>query len=299
MKAPRITLDQWAALVAVVESGGHAQASRQLHRTQSTVTYTINKLEDLLGLPLFEREGRRSVLTPAGQVLYRRGRTLLVEAGRLERAAAELAQGSEPEVRLAVEIIFPTWLLLDCLAQFGRERPETRVELIESVLAGTDEALLEGRVDLAIGSVVPGGFIGEPLMQIKFVCAAAPTHPLHLLDRELTLDDLREHRHLVIRDSGARRTRSGGWLNENRWTVSHKATSIRAACMGLGYAWFPEEGIREELQAERLRPLRLVEGRERYATVYLMLADSDLAGPATRRLATLLRERTATHPTAS
>jgi DNA-binding transcriptional ArsR family regulator len=112
----------------------------QLHRTQSTVTYTINKLEDLLGLPLFEREGRRSVLTPAGQVLYRRGRTLLVEAGRLERAAAELAQGSEPEVRLAVEIIFPTWLLLDCLAQFGRERPETRVELIESVLAGTDEA---------------------------------------------------------------------------------------------------------------------------------------------------------------
>ena len=158
-------------------------------------------------------------------------------------------------MRLAVEIIFPTWLLLDCLAQFGRERPETRVELIESVLAGTDEALLEGRVDLAIGSVVPGGFIGEPLMQIKFVCAAAPTHPLHLLDRELTLDDLRDYRHLVIRDSGARRTRSGGWLNENRWTVSHKATSIRAACMGLGYAWFPEEGIREELQAERLRPL--------------------------------------------
>jgi DNA-binding transcriptional LysR family regulator len=299
MKTPRITLDQWAALVAVVESGGHAQASRKLHRTQSTVTYTINKLEDLLGIAVFEREGRRSVLTPAGQVLYRRGRALLVEAERLERSAAELAQGWEPEVRLAVEIIFPTWLLLDCLAQFGRERPETRIELIESVLAGTDEALLEGRVDLAIGSVVPGGFVGEPLMQIKFVCAAAPTHPLHLLDRELTLDDLREHRHLVIRDSGARRTRSGGWLNENRWTVSHKATSIRAACMGLGYAWFPEESIREELRAERLRPLRLAEGRERFATVYLMLADSDLAGPATRRLATLLRERTASHPTDS
>ena len=120
-----------------------------------------------------------------------------------------------------------------------------------------------------------------------------------LLDRELTLDDLREHRHLVIRDSGARRTRSGGWLNENRWTVSHKATSIRAACMGLGYAWFPEESIREELRAERLRPLRLAEGRERFATVYLMLADSDLAGPATRRLATLLRERTASHSTDS
>jgi DNA-binding transcriptional LysR family regulator len=108
----------------------------------------------------------------------------------------------------------------------------------------------------------------------------------------LTVEDLREHRHLVIRDSGARRTRSGGWLNERRWTVSHKATSIRAACMGLGFAWFPEESIREELDVGRLVPLPLVEGRERYATVYLMLADSDLAGPGTKRLAEILRART-------
>src|SRR5262252_3219058 len=231
MKTPKITLDQWATLVAVVDGGGHAQASRQLHRTQSTVTYTISKLEDLLGVKVFERSGRRSVLTPAGQALYRRGRALVIEARRLERAATELATGCEPEIRLAVEIVFPTWVLLDCLAVFGRERPDTRIELIESVLAGTDEALLEGRVDLAIGSVVPGGFIGEPLMQVRFLCAAAPTHPLNSLGRSITLDDLREHRHLVVRDSGARRTRSGGWLNERRWTVSHKATSIRAACM--------------------------------------------------------------------
>src|SRR5687767_4128370 len=121
MSTPRITLDQWAALVAVVEHGGHAQASRHLHRTQSTVTYTINKLEDQLGLPIFERTGRRSVLTPAGEVVYRRGRALLIEAGRLERSAAELARGSEPEVRIAVEIIFPTWLLLACLGEFARE----------------------------------------------------------------------------------------------------------------------------------------------------------------------------------
>jgi DNA-binding transcriptional LysR family regulator len=292
MTTPRITLDQWATLVAVVEGGGHAQASHRLHRTQSTVTYTISKLEDLLGVKLFERAGRRSVLTPAGHALYRRGRALVVEARRLERAATELASGWESELRLAVEIIYPTWLLLDCLAEFGRERPDTRIELIESVLAGTDEALLEGRVDLAIGSVVPGGFIGEPLMQVRFVCAAAPAHPLHALGRPLTVEDLREHRHLVIRDSGARRTRSGGWLNERRWTVSHKATSIRAACMGLGFAWFPEESIREELDLGRLVPLPLVEGRERYATVYLMLADSDLAGPGTKRLAEILRART-------
>ena len=60
MTAPRITLDQWAALVAVVEQGGYGQASEHLHRTQSTVTYTIKKLEDQLGLKVFERQGRRS-----------------------------------------------------------------------------------------------------------------------------------------------------------------------------------------------------------------------------------------------
>jgi DNA-binding transcriptional LysR family regulator len=293
MSAPRITLDQWAALVAVVEAGGYAQASARLHRTQSTVTYTIKKLEDLLGVKVFELQGRKAVLTPTGKVLYRRGKSLLDEAARVERAAADLARGWEPELRIAVDIVFPTWLLLECCAEFGRERPETRIELIESVLGGTEEALTEGRVDLAIGGIVPGGFLGDALMQVRFVCAAAPSHPLHRLGRTLTLDDLRHHRHLVVRDSGALRSRSGGWLNEQRWTVSHKATSIRAAVMGLGYAWYPEENIREELESGKLAPLPLAEGAERYATLYLIFADPGTAGPGARRLAGILRTRVA------
>lgn len=291
MNQPRTTLDQWNALVAVVEAGGYAQASARLHRTQSTVTYTIKKLEDLLGVKVFELQGRKAALTPIGQVLYRRGRALLEEAGRVERAAADLARGWEPEIRLAADIIFPTWLLLECCAAFSAERPDIRLELIESVLGGTEEALTEGRVDLAIGGVVPGGFLGDPLMQVRFVCAAAPSHPLHQLGRALTLDDLREHRHLVVRDSGALRSRSGGWLNEKRWTMSHKATSIRAACMGLGFAWYPEENIREELASGRLAPLPLAEGRERYVTLYLIYADAESAGPGARRLAQILRDR--------
>ena len=293
MSQPRITLDQWGALVAVVEAGGYAQASSRLHRTQSTVTYTIKKLEDLLGVKVFELQGRKAALTPIGQVLYRRGKALLEEAGRVERAAADLARGWEPEIRLAADIIFPTWLLLECCAAFSAERPDIRLELIESVLGGTEEALTEGRVDLAIGGVVPGGFLGDPLMQVRFVCAAAPAHPLHQLGRTLTLDDLREHRHLVVRDSGALRSRSGGWLNEKRWTVSHKATSIRAACMGLGFAWYPEENIREELASGRLAPLPLAEGRERYVTLYLVYADAESAGPGARRLAQILRDKVA------
>lgn len=293
MTAPRISLDQWNALVAVVEAGGYAAASDRLHRTQSTVTYTIKKLEDLLGVGVFELQGRKAVLTATGQLLYRRGKALVAEAERLERSAAELARGREPEIRLAADVIFPTWLLLDCLAMFGEEQPGTRIELLETVLGGTEEALAAGSVDLAIGSVVPGGFLGDPLMQVRFVCAAAPAHPLHSLGRPVTLDDLRGHRHLVLRDSGALRARSSGWLNETRWTVSHKATSIRAASMGLGYAWYPEETIRAELDSGRLIPLPLAEGAVRYVSLYLIVADADLAGPGTRRVAEILRERTA------
>ncbi len=293
MPTPRATLDQWNALVTVVEAGGYAQASTRLHRTQSTITYTIKKLEDVLGVKAFELQGRKAVLTPVGEVLYRRGRALLDEAGRLERASAELARGWEPEIRIAADIIFPTWLLLECLAAFGDEHPDTRIELVESVLGGTEDALTEGRADIAIGGVIPGGFMGDPLMQVRFVCAAAPAHPLHLAGRALTLEDLRQHRHLVVRDSGALRSRSSGWLNEKRWTVTSKATSIRAACMGLGYAWYPEESIREELDSGRLVPLPLAQGGERYVTLYLVHADRDTAGPGVRRLSEILRDRVA------
>jgi DNA-binding transcriptional LysR family regulator len=155
MSVPKITLDQWSALVAVVEAGGYAQASERLHRTQSTITYTIKKLEDLLGVRVFELQGRKAVLTPTGQVLYRRGKSLVDEAARVEQVASGLARGLEPEIRLAVDIVFPTWLLLDCFAEFGRHHPDTRIELIESVLGGTEEALTEGRVDIAIGGPCP------------------------------------------------------------------------------------------------------------------------------------------------
>ena len=290
---PRITLDQWAALVAVVDRGGYAQASERLHRTQSTVTYTIQRLEEQLGLKVFERQGRKAVLTTAGAMLYRRGKALLEDAARVERSAAALAQGWESELRIAVDMIFPTWLLLRALARFGDERPDVRIELIESVLGGTEDALTGGDADFVVGSLVPGGFVGDPLMHVRFVCAASPSHPLHELGRAPTLEDLRRHRHLVVRDSGVRRSRSGGWLNERRWTVSNKATSIRAVCMGLGYAWFAEENIREELDSGALVTLPLVEGAERYVTLYLVYADRQAAGPGALRLAAILREEVA------
>lgn len=294
LSLPHITLEQWRALIAVVEAGGYMQAAELLNKSQSAVTYAVQKIEALLGVQAFEIVGRKAVLTPTGQMLYRRARALVDEAGGLERAARTLSAGWEAEICIAVEILFPTWLLFQCMDQFGRESPMTRIEMLESVLGGAPEALIQRRADLAITPQVPPGFLGDPLHPLRIISVAHPDHPLHRLGRPLTLQDLRQHRHLVVRDTGATRDRKTGTVEvDQRWTVSHMASSVLAACMGLGFAWLPEDRIRAELDSGRLKKLPLREGSVRSVQLYLVLADPDFAGPGTRRLADMIRQAAA------
>ena len=289
----RISLDQYKALIAVVDAGGYAQAAELLHKSQSAVSYAVQKMERLLGVALFRLEGRRAVLTEAGAVLYRQALHLVEDAEQLEHRIQRLAAGVETRLRLAVETLFPTWLLLQCLDQFSQQYPQVRVDLDEAVLGGTDEALIEARAELVVCTAIPQGCAGEPLMRVTMIPAAHPGHPLHQLQRPLTLKDLRKHRQLVVRDTAlARKRDSGGWLGaEQRWTVSNKATSIEAARMGLGFAWYAEDTIRRELEAGQLKQLPLRDGGQRFATLYLVVAEPDFAGPATLHLAQLMREQ--------
>lgn len=291
MDTQYITLEQWRTLITVVDSGGYAQAAEVLHKSQSSVTYAVQKIESLLGVKAFEMQGRKAMLTPTGQFLYRRARALLEESSAIERAAKRLSAGWEAEIRVAAEIIFPTWLMLECLDKLGTESPHTRIELIESVLGGTTEALLHGLVDLAITGKVPPGFLGIPLMRLRFIPVASPSHPLHQLGRPLAMDDLRRHRHLVVRETGTKRaTRVMSLDTTQRWTVSNFDTSIAAVRSGYGFAWYPEERIRDDLRAGSLKPLPMRDGGERFSELYLVLADPDSAGPGTRRLAEIIRE---------
>ncbi|MES1196340.1 MAG: LysR family transcriptional regulator [Steroidobacter sp.] len=288
---PRISIDQWRALLAVVDTGGYAQAAEYLHKSQSSVTYAVKKMESLLHVKLFDIQGRKAVLTSTGQLLYRRARALLQEATGIERAARKLSAGWEAEIGLAVEPLFPTPLLLKCLAQFGEESPHTRIELIESVLSGTEEALQEGRAELAISGLEMKEFDSELLVEMRMVAVASPLHPLHELNRPLTLRDLREYRHLIVRDSGVNRNLNVLALEAvQRWTVTNMSTSIEAVRRGYGFAWYPEDKIREELNTGVLKPLNLREGSIRVRPLYLVYADRDAAGPGVKRLAEIIRE---------
>ncbi len=286
-----ITLEQWRSLIEVVDAGGYAQAAERLCKSQSAVSYAVQKIETLLGIKAFEIKGRRAILTSTGQMLYRRALALVNEANELEKAAYKLSAGWEAIITVAAEILFPSELLLNCFQRFSLQSPSTRIELIESVLGGTSDALLSGQVDLAISPQLPPGFLGEILMRIRLQAVAHIDHPLHHLGRELSYRDLRAYRHVVIRDSGTKRDQRTATVEvDQRWTVSQVATSIQAVSMGYGFAWLPEEHIREELRAGVLKPLPLKQGHIREIPLYLILANPDFAGSGVRCLANILRE---------
>jgi DNA-binding transcriptional LysR family regulator len=290
---PHISLEQWRSLLAVVDAGGYAQAAEKLHKSQSAVTYAVQKIESLLDVKAFEIQGRKAILTPTGQLLYRRALALVNEANDLERAAKTLSAGWEAEIGIAAEILFPSWLLLDSLNQFGEESPHTRIEFIESVLSGTAEALLSGKADIAITPQIPPGFFGEIIMRTPIVAVAHPDHALHHLGKEVTQRDLRNYRHITVRDTGSQRDQRAMTIEVNqRWIVGSMTTAIEALSAGYGFAWMPIERISRELADGRLKALPMREGKERWIDLYLIIADPDFAGPGVKRLAEIIRQRT-------
>ncbi|MBE9397461.1 LysR family transcriptional regulator [Pontibacterium sp. N1Y112] len=291
----QVSLEQWQALIAVVEHGGYAQAAEALNKSQSAVSYAIQKLESSLGIPVLAIQGRKAELTPAGQILLQRAKTLVHEAQQIEALAAQFGQEWEAELNIAVDTLFPPWLLLDALSTFSQDAPHTRVDMQETVLSGTYEALVKREVNLGITGSVPPGFLADPLLLIRFIAVAHPDYPLHQLNRSLTYQDLRQHCQLVVRDSGSQRADSGWLGSQQRLTLSNQSTSIQAACKGLGYAWFPEVKIREELEQGHLKPLPMLEGSERRVQLYLVYSQGDYAGRATRHLGELIRSTVAQH----
>lgn len=287
----KVTLEQWRALLAVIDAGGYAKAAEVLGKSQSAVSYAIAQLEQALEVKVFNLQGRKAVATPAGELLYRRARQLLEQAERLERSAECLAVHVEPLVKIAVDIIVPSSKVLYCLSLFAKDFPDTRVEYFETVLSGTEDMLLKRQADLAIGGFVPPGFVGEKVMTTIFHGVSSADHPLQQLGRPVTYEDMRQHRQIVVRDSGQYRRHTVGWQEaDQRWTVSHINTSLEAIRWGLGYAWLPDVYTKADIDAGRMKYLPVEVGSVREGPVYLTFADKEFAGPAIKRLAEIFKE---------
>jgi DNA-binding transcriptional LysR family regulator len=280
---PRTTLEQWAVLAAVVDQGGFAQAAATLNRSQSAVSYSVARLQEALGLALLAVEGRKSVLTPEGESLLARARNMIKDLDTLESVARSLKKGWESELTLVVDAAFPRSSLLSIVAELQTTCPSTQIQLSDVVLSGAEEAILEGVADLVVTSRVPPGHLGDWILDVDFIAVARPDHPLFLLERELTTDDLVRHVQAVVRDSGTSHPRDEGWLGaQRRFTVSSMDASLATIAAGLAYAWLPEHMLREQLQGGALRRLPLVSGASRKVSLHIVPVHPEALGPAAR-----------------
>ena len=287
---PRISLEQWRSLNAVVETGGYAQAANALNCSQSSVSYHIARLQDLLGIEVFRIVGRKARLTEHGQILYRRCTQLLRDAEQLEQLGHSLEQGWEPEINLVVDAAFPPALLMQALKEFEPISRGTRVQLMEVVLSGAEDALTEGTADLVIGVVAPSGIIGDHLISIDFIAVAHPDHSLHQLQRTISFEDLEKHLQVIIRDSGYINKMDFGWLQgRHQWSVSSIDTAVMAISSGLGFGWLPSHIVISHIGNKDLKPLPLNVGQQYRANLQLFFGDRENSGPATRSLADIIK----------
>lgn len=288
---PKITLEQWAAFKAVVDEGTYARAAEVLNKSQSSISYAIARLNEVLPSPALEQDGRKAVLTPTGTALYRYASNLLDQAYATEQAAEYMASGWEGVVTLVTDALTPMPPVLCALQEFSALSPLTRIKVLETSLSGTDEAILGRGCELAITPRIPPGFLGDPLTEVRMLAVAHNSHPLAKM-QHITESELKNHRQIVVRDSGIKREQDAGWLGaQQRWTVSHFATSVDTVMAGLGFAFLPEHRIANNLKAGELLNLPLEIGSERRISLSLVLTTPAHAGPATRALAKILMKQ--------
>jgi len=148
----RLSLDALLIVDAIDRRGSFSAAGKELHRVPSTISYTVGKLEDDLGVQVFERNGPRVVLTRAGRELLKEGRYLLKAAQDLEHRVRRVASGWETELTLGLDSMFSPLVFADDIAAFYQVAQQTRLRIAQETLSGTWEALLERRVDLLLGA---------------------------------------------------------------------------------------------------------------------------------------------------
>lgn len=254
----RITFDALTVLDAIDRGGSFAAAAELLHRVPSAVTYAVQKLEEDLGIALFDRSGHRAQLTPAGRELLREGRRLIEAADELEARVQRVATGYEVELRIAVSDVIPLARLHPLLDAFYREEScGTRLRLLTEVYGGAWDALVTARADLVIGA--PGeGPVGDygvqPLGMLAFDFLVAPKHPLAGLPEPLRAEDIRKYRAVSAADSSRQlEPRTSGLLSgQDTLTVPDMSAKIAAQVAGLGVGYVPRHLARLAVAAGHL-----------------------------------------------
>lgn len=281
----KTTLDQWLVFTTVIAEGGFNAAAQKLHRSQSSVSYGISKLQEQLGLKLFTQDGRKMELTKEGERLREEIAPVLRDFQRIETIAQMMATGVESRIRLLVDSIFPRHLLFRAIHQFNQIYPETRVELYDVIRLNPAQ---HTQFDLAICTTVDGTITGDKLLDVALYPVAHPNHPLGL-KRAVTQNDLCNYVSVRFQNShqpyGGEPPRKGEY-----WLVNTLEGAASAVRNQIAYGWLPMSAIEEDVREGTMQILTLQDRMITVVPLYINDNDKGINGPATLSLKKMLFE---------
>lgn len=260
-----VNMEALEILDAIDRRGSFAKAAEELNKATSALSYGVQKLEERLSLTVFRRQGRRSVLTPAGRLLLDEGRQILNASQLLAEKAKELATGWEPRLRISVEAMIDYSWFFPILETFLQQHDGLEVDISESVLSGGWDALEQDRVDLVVGAPGPvplqKGFRAVPLPQSDMLPVIAGHHPLAPLanNSQALAAALPTIRRVVSHDtSTVNIARSAGLsIGKRPLYVQTIDQKLHAQLAGLGIGHLPRHRIQHYLDNGSLVQLSL------------------------------------------
>jgi len=286
----KTTLDQWLTLYEVDRAGSIQAAAAQLNKSHTTLIYAIRKLEEQLGVSLVRIEGRRAVLTDDGQSLLRRAAPMLDQARELEVIGSQLSQGIESEITVTIDHLCNRDWLYRPLSEFLASNHGTSIQIRETSLSSTRDAVEKQQADIAIINFPITNHLVEAFGVTTMIPMVSRTHPLAAKDRVCT-EDLHTATQIIVRDLGQveeLQTQNVGWLkSQQRITVDNFDHAWKAVNEGLGFCRIPDHML-ATLDTTNMVQLPLEGGSRYQVPLHLVLPKAGRTGPAAKALYELL-----------
>lgn len=260
---PIISLEALIVLDAIDERGSYAAAAEKLNKVPSALSYIVQKLEEQLAVTIFQRQGRRSVLTPAGKHLLAEGRHILLAMNKLSEQTQTIANGWEPKLRIAIDSIIDVSLILPTIKAFLQAYPTIEIDLSEEVLNGAWESLIDDSVDLLIGASEPvpvqKGIHVLPLTNVEMVFCVSSDHPLATITASLEEATFKQYSTVIVHDSAKAvvQLSTGVFEQSNHIYVPTLDYKIKAILAGLGGGFLPKKRVENDLATGRLIQLHM------------------------------------------
>src|SRR5215472_5361207 len=171
-----VTLDQLRTFIAAVDQGSFSAAARKLRRAQSAVSQTLANLEAQLGVKLFDRSTRYPRLTEEGRSLLADARAVADQVDGFKARARAMRGGLEPELSVAMDVMYPMQALTRAAAHSRQAFPHTPLRLFVEALGGVIKPVLDRKCSIeVVGSLplIPEELQAESLLDVPMVAVVS------------------------------------------------------------------------------------------------------------------------------